>query len=474
MKFKKSISTVLCAAVLAGSFSMAASASKATTAVPENTAQNITGAKDYTITNPYNDVKWGEWKEYKASLHSHTNASDAVPTVAESVEIHYEEGFDILAISDHAVYGTKWNEIPETVPLYRLVKFGNTKMGAVDVLSDARREEILNGVGRNNADGTPQPMLEITGAAELNGATPINDTHVNAFFQLKGKEYGQARMGVYGDYETVVQKVGEAGGITFLDHVGEYVGCENDPDRADEPYYANKLANIFMDNPSCVGMDINSGMNNRTKYDYKLWDNTLKLTIPRGRNIYAFTFSDAHHPEQYKRAYTYMCMPELSEEALRTSMETGAFFACSHYARADLGDDFNGEEFETPYVSCVDVSNDTDTISFNAENFDCVRWYSDGEIIAQGENLTSIDLNEYEDKLGCYVRFTLTGPGGILYSQAFPIKAAGEEAELPALVPTADVPQFLRALADTANFLLGWTPIFALIRALLWGTYWWF
>lgn len=473
MNFKRIFSILLAACVAMSAVCISASAYKATDYTLHNPPADVTGKNDYTITNPYKDVRWGEWKEYKASLHSHTNASDGVPTIAESVEVHYEEGFDILAISDHAVFGVPWNEIPTTVPIYRLFKFGNTKMGEVDVLTAQRREEILSGVGRFNEDGTRQPMLEVTGANEINGATPINDCHINGFFMRAGEEYGQARMGVYGDYETVVRKVGQAGGITFLDHVGEYVGCENDPDRANEPYYINKLANIFLDYPSCIGMDINSGINNRTKYDYMLWDNVLMMTVPRGRNVHCLTFSDGHHADQYKRAYTYMCMSELSCKALRTSMETGAFFCVSHYARADLGDEFNGEEYETPYVSYLEVNQDTDTISFNAQNFDTVKWYSDGVVIAEGEDLTSLDLNAYEDKLGCYVRFTLTGPGGILYSQAFPITAPGVEINVPTVVPTYDVSDFLRALADTANVLLGWTPIMAAIRYFLWGTYWW-
>ncbi|MBE6783144.1 MAG: hypothetical protein E7536_03955 [Ruminococcaceae bacterium] len=474
MKFRKFISVILVAVMAMGVFTAGASASTLTEKKVDFVPRDVQGEKNYTIENPYKDVQWGKWHAYKASLHSHTNASDAVPTIAESVEKHYELGYDILAISDHAVIGVPWNEIPTTVPIYRLFKFGNTKMGNVDILTDERRAEILAGVGRTNADGTPQPMLEVIGSAELNGATPINDCHVNGFFMRPGEEYGQARMGVYGDYETVVEKVGEAGGITFLDHVGEYVGSEYDITRASEPYYANKFANVFLDNPSCVGMDVNSGVNNHTIYDYILWDNILKLTIPHGRNVFAFTFSDGHKIDQYNRNYTYMLMPELTNEALRTSMETGAFFACSHYARADLGEEFNGEEFETPFVSVLDVNQKSDTISFNADNFNYVRWYSDGEIIAEGENLTYLDLNAYEDKLGCYVRFTLTGPGGILYSQAFPITAEGEEIEKPLIVPTNDVPEFLRFLADTANVLLGWTPIMALIRYFLWGTYWWF
>ncbi len=454
---KKFVSVILCLTVVfAGVMFLPAGA----------VAADIKGKNDYTIENPYKDVVWSgkeAWGAYKASLHSHTNASDGVPSIAESIEKHYELGFDILAISDHAVLGAKWTQIPDTVPIYRFFKFGNTGMKNLEVLSEERYNEIINGVGRNG-----KGMLEVTGAVEANGATPINDCHVNAFFA----DYGQALMGVYGDYETVVRRVEKRGGITFLDHVGEYVGCEDDPERAKEGYYINKLANIFLDYPSCIGMDVNSGVNNRTRYDHILWDEVLKKTIPHGRNVFCLTFSDAHVIDQYDRAFTYMMMPELSVEALRTSMETGAFFSAARYARATLGEDFEGTG-NTPTVTNLSVNNSADTISFSAKDFDCVRWYSDGELIAEGENLTSLDLNNFEDKIGCYVRFTLTGKGGILYSQAFPVSSPDVEIDLPLIVPTVDVSDFLRVLADSANLLLGWTPPMLLIRWLLWGRVWW-
>ena len=469
---KKFIAVLLSLILLVSAFSVNAFASKSTTAPEPLVTSTFEGAKDFTIENPYESVQWGEWREYKASLHSHTNASDAEPSMVESIEYHYADDFDILALSDHAVIGQAWDEIPTVVPIYRFFKFGNTGMKNIEVLTPERRLEMINGVGRFNADGTPQPMLEVKGAAELNGATPINDCHVNAFFMKEGKEYGQARMGIYGDYETVVEEVEKVGGITFLDHTGEYVGCENDPERANEPYYANKFANIFLDHPSCVGMDVNSGQNNHTKYDYILWDNVLQLTLPYGRNVFCFCFSDGHHLDEYERGFTYMCMPELTTEALRTCMETGAFFSCSHFDRADLGDDFNGTGNDVPFVSYLNVDNDEDIISFKAENYDCVRWYSDGKLIASGKNLSSLDLNRYEDEIGLYVRFTLTGPGGVLYSQAFPVSTEGEEAEEPAIVPVIDLPHLFRLISDILDALVGDTPVVVLIRKTLWGYVW--
>ena len=470
---KKLVAILCTAAMLISVFCVGANASEPTTVPAFDSLSDSQGAKNYTIENPYQDVKWGEWREYKASLHSHTNASDAEPSMVESIEYHYADNYDILALSDHAVIGRPWDEIPTVVPLYRFFKFGNTGMKNIEVLTSERRNQMITGADRFNDDGTPKPMLEVVGASELNGATPINDCHVNGFFMEEGKEWGQARMGIYGDYETVVKKVEKAGGITFLDHTGEYVGCENDPERANEPYYANKFANIFLNYPSCVGMDVNSGKNNRTKYDYILWDNTLKLTLPYGRNVFCFCFSDGHHLDEYERGFTYMCMPELTNEALRTCMETGAFFSCSHFDRADLGDEFDGTGNDVPFVSCLNVDQNTDTIAFEAKNYDYIRWYSNGKLIAEGADITSLDLNQYEDDIKLYVRFTLTGPGGVLYSQAFPVKAEGEEVELPVIVPVHDLPGVFRAISDVLNLLIGWLPPILIIRRVLWGYLWW-
>lgn len=419
---------------------------------------------DYTIENPYKAVDWDSWGQYKASLHSHTNVSDGVPTVAESVEEHYRLGYDILAITDHAVLGKEWtSDSPNTVPIYRMVKFGNSKQKALEPLSEQRAAEIKAGVGR---DG--RGMLEITGAMEANGATPINDCHVNTFFS----DYGQALMGVYGDYETVVKQADKRGGISFLDHTGEYVGCEDDPEMAKQPYYINKFANIFLKYDSCVAIDVNSGKNNRTRYDYILWDEILKVTIPYGRNVSCIAFTDGHHIDEYDRAFTMMCMPENSLSAFRTCLETGAYFSVGRYARADLGEEFVGEG-APPKVTKLHIDQEADSISFDAEEFDYVRWYSDGELIAEGKDITSLDLDDYSDRLGCYVRFTLTGKGGILYSQAFPITAPDIELQKIPVYPVVDASVFMRGFVNVFNFLFGLTPPMLLIRGLLWGRIWW-
>ncbi len=49
-------------------------------------------------------------------------------------------------------------------------------------------------------------------------------------------------------------------------------------------------------------------------------------------------------------------------------------------------------------------------------NYNEIQWIADGEVIAEGE---SIALQDYSDKISCYVRAQLIGDGGICLTQAF-------------------------------------------------------
>lgn len=457
--FKKSLAVLLCIVII---FSM-------TSIVYAN--DDIKGQYDYTITSPYDTVDWDNWKQYKASLHSHTDASDADQSIADSVKKHYDLGYQILAISDHAVLGTRWDEVPQTVPIYRFFKFSRTGMRDPVVLTSQEREAIISGTYESSErDALSEQlgydlggMLEITGSCEANGATPINDCHINTF----GCTSVRAKMGVYGDFESVVRDCDKEGGFSFLDHTGEYVG-RNDEDewRAYEPYYANKFANIFLDYDSCVAFDINS-----TKFDSVIWDQILQLTVPQGRNVPGIAFSDSHDIEDNDWAFTMMLMPELTQEAFEVCMRSGAWFSVGRVDTYYLGDDFNGTGNLPPAVSRVYVDNETDTISFDGSEFNNVQWISNGKIIAEGKGLTSIDLNEYEDVLGSYVRFQITGPGGILYSQPFVTMAEGVEYTSD-VYKTFDISMFFRAFVDFYNATFGHGIINTIIKKLLWNHIW--
>lgn len=438
---------------------------------------DVKGKYTYTITSPYDAVDWDTWQQYKTSVHNHTDASDAEPSIADSIKQHYADGFQILAITDHAVVGKHWNEQPQTVPLYRLFKFENTHMRPTIILTDEERDAIISGTYESEARDAIAAergidlggMMEITGGAEANGATPINDCHINTF----GCYDIQAKMGIYGDYETVVKQCDKEGGICFLNHLGEYVGGYPDSlDRIEHPYYANKFANIFLDYDSCVAMEVNSGLTDPTHWDTLLWDEINNLTIPKGRAVNGILSSDGHHVDQYDRAFSMFIMPEKTEEAFYEAMKNGTTFPIARYSGTDINSEFDGSGNMPPEVSRITIDRDTNTISFEGARYDNVRWVSGGKLIAEGADVTSIDLNAYEDELGCYVRFMITGPGGILYSQPFVTLADGVEYTSD-VYKTFDMGMVFRWLSDALNITIGWTPVVQLIRGLLWGRFWW-
>lgn len=420
----------------------------------------------YIIHNPYASVDFNKWKPYKAQLHCQTNASDGYLTVKEVVQKHYDYGYNILAITDHGTINRGWNNEPQLVPIIRLVKYERTKLAKIDPLSQEEYESYINGTAKTtNGEKRFGGMIDVPQGIELNAATPVCDCHLTGYFS----DYGQGLIGVYGDYETPSAGVKEAGGISMLSHVGEYVYPDKDSaDHVGQPvdeYFVNKFARLFIDNAgSSVGMGINSATDAHTRCDRILYDQILKKTIPNGVVPWAFCFSDSHNERSLNDAYTIHYMPELSNSELRKSMETGTLFAVSHYSN---GVELNGmqeipgydeekvdwQSNDTPLVTRVSVNDMLGTISVLGKNFNQITWVADGEVIKRGglEALT-INLNDYD--INYFVRFYITGPDGICYSQPFVVDKEGETRE-PVLVPeTNDTSTALRKLVTVLDDLI--------------------
>ena len=99
--------------------------------------------KNYIITNPYEEIDWDAWEDYKTQLHCHTNASDGFLPIDEFVRIHYAADFDIVALTDHGTINQGWNNEPELVPLMRLIKKDRTNMADVIPIPQDEYEAYL-------------------------------------------------------------------------------------------------------------------------------------------------------------------------------------------------------------------------------------------------------------------------------------------------------------------------------------------
>lgn len=432
--------------------------------------------KNYIITDPYEEVDWDTWGAYKFQPHAHTNASDGFLKIDQFVQMHYDFDYDIVALTDHGTLNKGWNKAPDLVPLIRLVKYERTKMAPIIPLTDEAYNAYLNGTAASETRTKANGMLDVPLGIELNMATPIADTHLTGYFA----NYGQGLAGVFGDYETPSKGVKEAGGISMLSHVGEYVYIDKDTQnhvgKKIDDYYANKFARLFIDNQgSSVGMGINSATDAHTRCDRILYDQILQKTIPNGVVPWGFSFSDSHNERSINDAYTMVMMEDLSLDNLRYGMVNGHCFAVSHYSN---GVELNGmpeipgfdeqrvydEELyllnNTPMVTRVTVDQDNDTITIEGTDFNQITWVSNGNVILREGGITdgtaTLDLHSDDllDEPYLYVRFYITGENGICYSQPFVLNVEGEEFE-PVEVPvTQDVSTFLRSLVTMIDIIL--------------------
>ncbi|MBR2411971.1 MAG: hypothetical protein IKB08_09650 [Clostridia bacterium] len=461
--------------------------------------------KNYIIENPYEEIDWEAWGEYKTQLHCHTNASDGFLTIDEFVRIHYAANFDIVALTDHGTINQGWNNEPELVPLMRLIKKERTNMADIIPIPQDEYEAYLDGTNDNitytTKDGYTltrtheNGMLDVPKGIELNMATPVADCHLTGYFS----DYGQGLAGVFGDYETPSKGVMEAGGISYLSHVGEYVYTDKDSQnyvgQLVDDYYPTKFARLFLDyQGSSLGMGINSATDAHTRCDRILYDQILQKTIPNGVVPWGNTFADSHNENAVNDAYTMCWMPELTLEAFRECQEKGQYFSVSHYSN---GVELNGMEEmpgfieqdvydtkaywldNTPGVTKITVDQDADTITVEGKDANIITWVSNGNVIKREElkdGKATLDLHKDEllAEPYLYVRFYLSGDNGICYAQPMVLNVEGEEFAPVEVPETHDISTFLRTLVTIVDaiffkfspviwafkyFALGYDPI---------------
>lgn len=329
-------------------------------------------------------------------------------------------------------------------------------------------------------------MLRVPYANEQN-PTSFNNAHVNTWFV----DYGNDQIGGTSDYETIISAVDELGGVCVINHPGEYTSARDEVYSEDAyndsnpvyAYYIDKFENLLLKYDACIGIDINSKGDTRTRFDRKLWDTMLTDVAPLGENIYAIGSTDAHNLGIADSGYTMCLMPENTSAALKECLLSGNFFAQSCYignvdelrgyaagllassdttaqelgaAMQEVVDNIdtqiaeNGKQdskfrFEEG-ATCVTVNSITvddasDTITIDADDALYIRWISDGNVVAEG---ATIDLDEC-DNIGSYVRAEIISEGAVTYTQAYLLSYDG--------MPEADVNENFIDFGDAVTFI---------------------
>lgn len=501
----KKISLLVCAAMMLSLFT-----------APAGAAGSAAAAKDvdYTIISPYADVDWDTARQYKTALHTHTNASDGTPTLRQSLERHLETGFDIVAITDHGTVSRSWAEENYSRFIRGVLGAVGRSEGELDYLGASGSFAGGTGYTIETSDSGDEILVSDTGRRMLrvpygieNGAVSVN-AHVNSWFA----EYQDNTVC---DYAKTIRGVEKAGALCVINHPGEYTKAK--ADLTDEEsylsghwayrYYINKFYGLIDRYDCCIGIDMNSKGDSRTRYDRTLWDILLERRAPSGKNVLAIASSDAHQLDKIDTGFVYLLMDDYTSASARQSLEKGAFFAGSHcngnykellsisgaikdfYGETEVYSDIKAvtdemaakiegvasgelpadtslgvtydclddegycEAGTQPMITKVTADSDADEIRLEVSDALIVCWIADGECVAVtkadgGEATFSLD--EYSDKLGAYVRAEVFGEGGTVYTQPFILSYEGQPQ--PKNYPYLNIPTFDFLFAELRVF----------------------
>lgn len=436
--------------------------------------EDIAGTKRYLISSPYKDVDWDTWGHYKAATHVHTDMSDGNIKFAQQIENYYSLGYDCLSITDHGTvnYGWTASKSRHTVFAYQAFTFGSPK-----ALSSSRNTEITTGVGR---DG--RGMIDIPYGIELNGSSTAK-CHINNYFADAGDgDMELSSSGVSGCV-TAVSKSHKAGGITHINHVGEFMSANDQATLADckanvyTKSFIDDFANsVFRTYSSCIGMELVNKGDGRTKWDRYLYDELLNRLAPEGRTLWGFCEDDAHKDRELAKNVQTFMMPSNTAANVRTAMETGAFFASTINANEDLDHSISHTDFQIhnyPTVNRITTDDVHSQITFEVVNADKAVLIT-GDSIGNGGKIIdtvtcdtagsviTFDLNKYEsDITKGYVRVYFSGPDGLTYVQPFYLTESSYAANVPVTFNVtlngASISDYSISIKNSKNVLVSMT-----------------
>ncbi len=386
--------------------------------------------KDYEIISPYENVIWeGEnaWKAYKGNLHTHSTVSDADMDFNEMIINHYNLGYDFLAMTDHGVTGKAWNEEPTHLPLYLYQYIAGNK---TTKLTDEEFNGITSGTYPVNGQARGKGMTCVTGGNELNALT-ITKCHVNGMFLPP--HAGDNYLGFENDHEGAVKLAEEAGGISFINHPGDWLHSNRDINIVSDPDNVHYFADIILKYKTCYGMEVFNERNGVTPYDRILWDNILMECLPYGKTVIGYSNNDAHVYNHIDSSFSVFMMEDNTTENIKETMQNGAFFCVTRILRGNdkIGpeEDFNYVNSEEPYPEFTQVTVDGHTVTVKAKNCSNIKWIANGNVIASKDIEQSAEETTYVLDLDTidgvddfkYIRCELYGNGGLTVSQALVI-----------------------------------------------------
>jgi hypothetical protein len=329
----------------------------------------------YILNNPYKDVDWDTFNQYKANFHTHTTESDGLHDPDYVIDAYHSAGYHILALSDHDNKGPDGEWPPKTEPTWPWTAW------------DRDPEEL------------DPKMLAVKGN-EI--SSPHH--HLSLF-----NDFGSPATTI----EDSLDEVERRGGVAILAHPGRYTTQYRGAPYSEplmDAWYLMLYANYH--NAPLVGLEVYN-LGDSYPDDRDLWDRLNTITVPE-ITIFGYSGDDMHHKSDMFKNYQFMLMEELSEAALKEAMMTGAFYFCYE-------PDGDGSS-QVPLIEKIEVTDDETVLTITASNIDInqssdsIIWITDKGVVGSG---FFIDLNEIDLEEDIFIRAVLINEYGRTYTQPF-------------------------------------------------------
>lgn len=316
--------------------------------------------------NPYESVDWEQDGRHHGNFHTHTTESDGKQDPATVIDRYHGIGHDVLAITDHDKVTWPWS------------KFGR--------------------------DAKDMGMVPVQG----NELSSHHHT-LSLFSGLDAKTK---------DLEASLKQIQAGDGLGVLAHPGRYWKLKDGkvPTEVRDRYLA-----FYNTYDKLIGMEVvNQG--DRYPQDRALWDAVLAELMP-GRPVWGMANDDSHNESHIGLNTTVLLLPEHTEQAVRTALESGAYYFTTVTSHPKGERDPKG----VPVIQRIGYDKRPNTITIDALCAgktlpdSAFKWITTGgEVVADGPVLT---LGE---ELGVrnYVRCEIRGTGGTAYTQPFGLHAA--------------------------------------------------
>ncbi|MGI5820285.1 MAG: hypothetical protein ACOX9R_19535 [Armatimonadota bacterium] len=357
------------------------------------------------VVNPYAAVDWDGFAQYRANLHTHTTQSDGRMDPSQVIDEYRQRDYSILALTDHNRNTWPWQDF-----------------------------------GRDPAE---------LGMLAISGNELSRHHHTGALFcQLETDET---------DHEAALREVAALDGLAILYHPGRYwEPAEDAPDAVPAEVVANYVGLLGRHDHVPAIEFINQG--NRYPHDRLLWDALLAEMMPE-RPVHGVADDDMHGISQLGRDWTVFPLAELSEEAVREALVTGAFYAAS--VSTHPTDDRAVEG--TPVITRISHDEEAGTLTVEATvggeplGDAGFRWLANGEGLHVGPTLHYRD----DDRIGNYVRLELLGTGGTAFTNAFGFVSDADDAPAgpdAAVEPAPEGTFTVVMIPDTQDYADGASP----------------